>query len=168
LDGLQRIVSFRWGSLCSTTASALATATTATASASDAKTEAGIVDANTVGNEGVVTFDGQVVDRAIAELGLADNGAEVAVVVNEAVVRTERVDFDEGIELVENPVVRCGIKMLSAPERVADDAFVFVFVNLKDLGFVDFARVVKAQDQIASLQFINAALAAWNRDKRMP
>jgi hypothetical protein len=41
--------------------------------------------------------------------------------------------------------------MLSAPERVADDALTLVFVNLEDLGFVDFAGVVKAQNQIVWL-----------------
>jgi hypothetical protein len=70
----------------------------------------------------------------------------VTVGINEAVVSAKRVNFDEGIELVENPVVRGGIKMLSAPERVADDALTLVFVNLEDLGFVDFAGVVKAQN----------------------
>ena len=64
-------------------------------------------------------------------------------------------------------MVRCGIKMLTAPKRVADDALTFVFVNLEDLGFVDFAGMVKAQNQIVWLQFINAALAAGNRDERM-
>jgi hypothetical protein len=133
--------------LCSTTASTFAaTATSTSTSASDTKTEAGIVDANTVSNEGVVTFDGQVVDSASAEFGLADDGTEVTVGINEAVVSAKRVNFDEGIELVENPVVRGGIKMLSAPERVADDALTLVFVNLEDLGFVDFAGVVKAQN----------------------
>jgi len=57
--------------------------------------------------------------------------------------------------------------MLSAPERVADNALAFVFVDFEDFGFVDFAGMVKAQNQIARLQFINSALAVWNRDERM-
>ena len=56
--------------------------------------------ADSASDEGVMAFDRQVVDRASAEFGFANDGAEVAVVVNEAVVRTERVDFDERIELV--------------------------------------------------------------------
>jgi len=57
--------------------------------------------------------------------------------------------------------------MLSAPERVTDDALAFVFVNLEDLGFVDFAGVVKAQNQIARLYFVNSTLAAGYIDERV-
>jgi hypothetical protein len=41
--------------------------------------------------------------------------------------------------------------MLSAPERVTNDALAFMLVDLEDLGFVDFADVVKAQNQIVWL-----------------
>ena len=44
------------------------------------------MNANTAGNEGVVSFDRQVVDRASAELGFANDGAEMPVVINKAVV----------------------------------------------------------------------------------
>ena len=38
--------------------------------------------------------------------------------------------------------------MLTAPERIANNALAFVFVNLEDFGFMDFAGMVKAQNQI--------------------
>jgi hypothetical protein len=126
------------------------------------------VDADVVGDEGVMAFDRQVVDRASAKLGLADDGAQVVIGVNEAVVGAESVDFDEGVELVEDPVVRGGIKMLAAPERVTDNALAFVLVNFEDFGFVQSAFVVKTQDKITGLQFVNAARTTWNRDKGVP
>jgi hypothetical protein len=165
LGGLQRIICLIRRSSATTTTFATTTATTTCTSNTKAKTS--IVYTDAARDEGVVAFDRQVVYRASAKLGLADNGAEVTVGINEAVVSAKRVNFDEGIELVENPVVRGGIKMLTAPKRVADDALTFVFVNLEDLGFVDIAGMVKAKNQIARLQFINAALAAGNRDERM-
>ena len=126
------------------------------------------MNADAAGDEGVMPFDRQVVDRAGAELGFADDGAQVPVVINKAVISAKAVDFDEGVELVEYPVVRRGIKNLTAPKPVAQDALVFVLVNLEHLGFVDRANIVEAPDQIAGLQFINAAFARWCGNKRVP
>jgi hypothetical protein len=58
--------------------------------------------------------------------------------------------------------------MLAAPERVTNDALAFVFVDFEDFGFMQSAFVVKTQDKIASLQFINAARATGNCDKGVP
>ena len=149
-----------------TTATFAATTASAATGASDAKTQASIVDADATGQECVMTFNGQVVDRATAKLGLADNGTEMSIGIYQTVIAAERVDFDERIELVEYPVVWGGIKMLTAPERVANNALAFVLVNLEDLGFVDFAGVVEAQNPIARLQFVNSPFTTRSRSSR--
>jgi hypothetical protein len=87
--------------------------------------------------------------------------------INKAIVRAKCVNLYECIELIEDPVVRCCINALSSPERVANDAFTFMLVNLEDLGFVQFAVMIKTQNTIVSLQFINPALTTGNTDKGM-
>ena len=58
------------------------------------------MDADTTRNKGVVPFNGQVVDGTRAELRLADDGAQVSVVIDKAIIGAKRVNFDEGVELV--------------------------------------------------------------------
>ena len=53
------------------------------------------MNANVVGNKGMVPFNRQVVDRSGAELGLADDGAKMVVGVNKTVVRTKRVNLNK-------------------------------------------------------------------------
>ena len=65
--------------------------------------------ADAAGNKSVVPFNRQVVDSARAELRLADDGAQVPVVIDEAVVSAKRVNLDKGVELVEYPVVGRGV-----------------------------------------------------------
>ena len=102
-------------------------------------------------NEGMMAFNSKIVDCASAKLSAIHNGSKVAVLIHQAVISTQRADLHKGVELVQYPVVGCGIQHCAAPQSVAHHALTFVLVDLEHCGLVQLALIVKAQHQTARL-----------------
>ena len=126
------------------------------------------MDADATSDEGVMPLDSQVVDRASADVFAADDRPKVAVLINQAIVRSKAADCNERVELVQNPVVRGGIQRCAAPELITHHALIWVLMHLQNRCRVQLALVVKTQDSIASLQLINSALAIRRAHQRVP
>ena len=158
-----------WGARTAATASATFSATSAaSAGAGNAETKAGVVDADAASDKSVVPLNGQVVDGAAAVLGALHNGPQVAVLIHQTVVSAQRADLNEGVELVEHPVVRGGIEHRTAPQAVTHHALVFVDVNLEYRRLVQLALVVKAEHLIAGLQRLDGTQPIRRAHQRVP
>ena len=125
------------------------------------------MDPDAASDEGMVAFYRQVVDRANAQLSAIHDRPQVAVFIHQAVVSTQRADLNKGVELVQHPVIGCGIQHCTAPHAVAHNALAFVLMDLEHRGLVQLALIVKAQHQAAGLQLINPASAIRHPHQRI-
>ena len=125
------------------------------------------MDPDAASNEGMVAFNRQVVDGASAQLSAIHNWTQVTVFIHQAIISTQRADLNKGVELVQHPVVRCGIQHCTAPHAVAHNALAFVLMDLEHRGLVQLALIVKAQHQAAGLQLINPASAIRHPHQRI-
>lgn len=159
---------FRWRA-CAPTATAALAATAATAPcAGNPEAQAGVMNPHTAGDERVMALNSEVVDGAGAELRVLHDGAQVVVLIHQAVVAAQRADFDKGVELVEHPMVWGGIQHSTAPQAVAHHALAFMDVNLQNLGVMQLALVIEADHQIAGLQRLDRTRAIRRANQRVP